>query len=91
MSTGTPGGVRHISILWASAIQHARKCDGFADMLQSAHPGYEALHSHAEAGVGDAAVAAQIEIPVERFFRQMMLVETLLQQFQTNGCAGRRR
>ena len=32
-------------------VQHARERDGFADMLQPAHPGHEPLHAHAEAGV----------------------------------------
>ena len=51
-------------------------------MLQTAHPGDEALDSHTESGVRNAAEAAQIQIPVERFARQMVLVETLQQQFQ---------
>ncbi len=58
------------------------KCDGFADMLEAAHPGNKALDAHAKSGVGHGAVAAQIQIPFEVRFRQPVLLQTLPQQFQ---------
>src|SRR5579871_2157119 len=41
------------------AIEHARKRDGFADMLQPADPCHAALDAHAEAAVRYAAEFAQ--------------------------------
>ncbi len=41
-------------------IQHPRKRDGLADVFDAGHPGGAAFDAHAEAGVGDAAVASQI-------------------------------
>jgi hypothetical protein len=34
-------------------------------VVEAADPGYDSLDAHAEAGVGDAAVFAQVEIPLE--------------------------
>ena len=50
-------------------------------MLESAHPGDDALDAHAEAAVGHGAVATQIEIPLEGLLRQLVLFDALEQQF----------
>ena len=50
-------------------VNHAREGDDLADVLGAANPGDGALQAHAEAGVGDAAVAAEVEIPLEGLFR----------------------
>ena len=42
-------------------IQHSRVRNGLADVLQSAHPGYEPLHAHAEAAMRHRAKAPQIQ------------------------------
>ena len=52
-------------ILWIYAIQRSGEGDGFADVVEAAEPGYYSLDAHAEAGVGDAAVLAQVEVPLE--------------------------
>src|SRR5678815_18914 len=62
------------------SIQHSRKGNGFANVLQAANPGHCPLNAHAEAGVGHGAVFPQIEIPLERFARKLMLVESLHEQ-----------
>src|SRR5208282_4695694 len=46
-------------------MQHAREGNRLAHVLQSADPGDRALDAHAEAGVRNAAVFAEIEIPLE--------------------------
>ena len=46
-------------------VQRSGKWDGFADVLQAADPGDGALDAHAEAGVRNGSVAAQVEIPLE--------------------------
>ncbi len=51
--------------LRVDAVEGAGEGDGFADVVQAADPGYAALDAHAEAGVGDAAVFAQVEVPLE--------------------------
>ena len=49
-------------------------------MLQPADPADHPLDAHAEAAVGHAAVAAQVEIPLERFLRQVVLLDALHEQ-----------
>ena len=41
-------------------------------MVEAADPGYGALDAHAEAGVGDGAVAAQVEVPLEGGEREVV-------------------
>ena len=69
-------------MLGLGAIDHSWERDGFADVLQAAHPGDETLDAHAEAGVRDRAVFAQIQVPLERFARQFVLFQALEQQVQ---------
>src|SRR5260370_1287291 len=62
------------------AINHAREGDDLANVLGAANPGDGALKAHSEAGVGNAAVAAQVEIPLERFFGQVVLMKEFQKQ-----------
>src|SRR5580692_7146924 len=71
-------GTANYPALRIHAVNHPGKGDDFADVLGAANPGDGALE--AEAGVGDAAVAAEVEIPLERFLRQFVLVQTLQKQ-----------
>jgi len=50
---------------WVNAVQRSGERYGFADVVEAADPGYGSLDAHAEAGVGDAAVFAQVEVPLE--------------------------
>ena len=49
-------------------------------MVEAADPRDGALDAHAEAGVRDGAVAAQVEVPLEGVERQVVLFDALLQQ-----------
>ena len=49
-------------------------------MVEPANPLDEPLHAHAEAGVRNRALLAQIEIPVESLFRQMVFLDALPEQ-----------
>ena len=69
---------RHASRI--HAVEHAREGDDLADVLGAANPGDGALQAHAEAGVGDAAVTAQVEIPLETFLGQFVFAQALHQQ-----------
>src|SRR5436309_2475435 len=51
-------------------------------MLEAADPADEALDAHAEAAVGDAAVAAQVEIPLEGFLREVVLLDPRDEQIE---------
>src|SRR4030095_16943114 len=62
------------------SIQHSREGNCLADVLQTADPGDGTFDAHAETGVRDRAVLAQIEVPLERFPRKLMLCETLHEQ-----------
>src|SRR5260370_7471395 len=61
-------------------VKHARERNHFANVLCPANPGYGAFQTQTEAGMGDAAVAAKIEIPLKGFFRQVVLAQALDEQ-----------
>src|SRR5689334_18008659 len=44
-------------------------------MFEAADPGYDALDAHAETGMRHAAEASQIQVPLERFFRKLVLFD----------------
>ena len=50
-------------------------------MFDAAHPGDGSFDAHAEAGVRDAAVAAEVEVPFEGFLRQVVLDDLLFEKF----------
>src|SRR6478752_4269653 len=68
------------SCLWIDARQCSRKRNCFTHVLQAAHPGHGALNAHAKPGVRHAAKLAQVQIPLERRFRQIVFLNTLEQQ-----------
>src|SRR5919112_1370181 len=66
-------------------VEHSRERDGLAYVLYAAHPRDAALDSHAEAGVRDAPVAPQIQVPLERVARQLVLFELRFEEFERGG------
>ena len=60
---GHPGFV----VIWlgVDAVEGAGEGDSFADVVEAADPGYGAFDAHAEAAVGDGAVFAEVEVPLE--------------------------
>jgi hypothetical protein len=54
-------------------MQGAGERNGLAHMVQAADPRDGALDAHAEARVRHAAVAAQVEVPLEGFLGQLVL------------------
>ena len=69
-------------------IEHSRKRNGLAHVLESADPGDRPLDAHAEAAVRHAAVAPQVEVPFERVLRQVVLLDTLWQWAPPVKCPG---
>src|SRR4051794_4437476 len=51
-------------------------------MLRTAHPSHKSLYTHPKPTVRHSAELAQIEIPLERLARQLMLFQPLQQQIQ---------
>jgi hypothetical protein len=49
-------------------------------MIEPADPGYGSFDSHAEAGVGDAAVLAQVEVPLEGGEWEVVVFDALLEE-----------
>ena len=49
-------------------------------MVEAAEPGYYSLDAHAEAGVGDAAVFAQVEVPLEGVEWEVVVFDALLEE-----------
>src|SRR5438067_11951868 len=74
-------GVISLSIfLWIKTGQRPGKRNGLAHMLQAADPRDGPLNSHAKPGMRNAAIFAQIQIPLEGLFRQMVFPDALQQQ-----------
>ncbi len=63
-----------------NAIDHPWEGDDLADVLSTANPRHRAFQAQAEAGVRHAAIAAQVEIPLERFFGQVVFAQALNEQ-----------
>src|SRR5579859_8227699 len=63
-----------VSNLRINPSQCPRKGNRLTHVLQPAYPRHGPLNAHAKACMRHAAVLAQIEIPLERLFRQAMFV-----------------
>src|SRR5277367_1704062 len=61
------------------AIEHPWEGDDFANVLGSAYPGHGALQAQPKAGVRHAAVPPEVQIPLERFFGQVVSPQALNQ------------
>src|SRR5712692_7738634 len=61
-------------------IQHPRIRNRLAQMRQARDPGDDALHTHAEAGMRERSVLANVEIPLKRLDGQVLLAQALQQQ-----------
>src|SRR6266403_248489 len=66
----------------AQTIKHARKWNRFAHVFNPTHPGGATFDAHAKAGMGDAPIAAQIQIPFKSLLRQAMRGDLLLQKLE---------
>src|SRR5579864_8386804 len=73
-------GVMYFSISRVNASQGTRKRDGLTHVLQAANPAYDSLDSHPKPGMRDAAIFAQIQVPLESRFRQPVITDALEQQ-----------
>ena len=65
--------------------------DRLADVLDAADPGHQRSMPMPKPPCGTRAEAAQVEIPLEGFLRQVVLLDALHQQVVDRRCAGRRR
>src|SRR5438874_1993950 len=63
--------------LGVDARERTREWNRLADVLEAADPRDGTLDAHAEAGVRDASVLAQVEIPLEGFFGELVLLDAL--------------
>src|SRR5262245_36858245 len=77
---GQPRERRPIFMSGIDPVEHPRIGDRLAQVLEPTDPADDALDAHAEAAVRDAAVAPEIEVPLEGFLRQLVLVDPLQQQ-----------
>src|SRR5437660_3800924 len=76
----TTGKLPNYPALRIHAINHAREGNDFANVFGAANPGDRALQAHSEAGVRNTAVAPKIEIPLERFFGQVVFAQAPQEQ-----------
>ena len=53
----------------------------FADVVEGADPGYDAFDAHAETGMRNRPVPAQIQVPLEGFKRKLVGLDAALEQF----------
>src|SRR6185437_14948537 len=79
-SPAQSAGIRHQ--LRLDPVDRARERNCLPHVLEAANPAHHPLDSHAEAAVRHAAEAAQIEVPLDRFGRELVLLDALHQQAQ---------
>ena len=72
-------------------VDLARVGDRLAQVRDAADPGDAALDPHAEAGVRDGAVLADVEVPLERLDREAVLADPREQQVVVVDRAASRR
>jgi hypothetical protein len=60
-------------------MEGAGEGDGFADVVEAANPCDRALDAHAEAAVRDAAVAAEVQVPLEGLLGKVMFFDAAVQ------------
>src|ERR1700680_2204311 len=58
-------------------VNHTRKGNNLAHVFSSANPSHDALEPHAETRMRYAAIAAQVQIPLEGFLRQFLFSQSL--------------
>ena len=80
-----------MGVTMSGTSEHPRVRNRLAQVLEAADPGDHPLDAHAEAAVRHGAVAAQVEVPLERFLRQVVLLDARDQQVEVARCARRRR
>src|SRR5207244_4056747 len=67
--------VVHMAVLWIQPVEHTWIRNRFADVFELADPGDDALDAHAETAVRNGAVPAEVEVPLERLLRQVVLLD----------------
>lgn len=68
--------------LRSDAIEHTREGDCFSNVLDAAHPRRAPLDSHAKTSVRYAAVAPQVEVPLEGLFWKLVQSDLLFQKLE---------
>src|SRR6266404_5460897 len=76
----TAGKLPNYPALRIHAINHAREGDDFANVFGATNPRDRTLEAHSEAGMRHAAVAAQVEIPLEGLFGQVVFAQAFQKQ-----------
>src|SRR5215510_304863 len=64
------------------AIQHPRVGNRFSHVLELADPAHDALDAHAETAVRHGPVAPQVDVPLERFPGQIVVLDPLQEQIE---------
>ena len=64
-------------------MKRPREWDRFSHVVEATDPGDGALDAHAKSAVGDAAEAAQVQVPLEGFPGQIVLVDAAAEQLIT--------
>src|SRR5947199_706018 len=72
---GTAGSEANYPALRIHAVNHAREGDDLANVFGAANPGDGTFEAQSETGVRNAAVAPQVEIPLECVFGQAVFAK----------------
>ena len=56
-------------------VDEAGEGDGLPNVVEAAEPGHQALDAHPEAAVGHAAVAPEVQVPLQGLLGQVMLLD----------------
>src|ERR1700730_11166581 len=74
------GGGASEQRLRINPVNHAREGNNLADVLSSANPSHDEPETHAETRMRHAAIAAQVQVPLEGLFRQFLFSQSLDEQ-----------
>ena len=69
-----------VAALRVDLVEHPRERNAFADVLRPGDPGHRPLDPESEPRVGNGPVLPQVEVPLERFPRQVVLLQAVLEE-----------
>ena len=64
-------------------MKRPRKGDGLPHVVEATDPRDSALDAHTKSAVGHASVTAQVQVPLEGFSGQLVLIDAAAQQLIT--------
>src|SRR5438034_3385586 len=72
-------------VLRPEAVEHPWKRDGLTNVFQATDPGHGPFNPHAKARVWKGPILPQVQVPIKRFRRKLVLLDPLSEQLETGS------